>query len=603
MSVQATSRPAATSKLDDIVGDAASADRLAAMSGAMRRTGKAGRSQKKEKARLAVMVGKLQAGLRHLAVGEPEKASAEAMAVLQMDERYGLAWHVLAISLEKSGELEKAFSAYEAALKLLPDDPALIGDLGGLAHRLDHLELAEKLYLRHLALSPGNPPVANNLASVYRNQNRYGEAIDLLSTLIAANPEMPLLWNSLGTVLSDRGEMRESLPFYDEAIRLDPDFYKARYNRANARMGLGDPEAALRDINLALVGVRLPEDIATMAVSKALTQMMLGDMAGGFETYEARFAPALPGAVGFDEHGTRWEPTDDLEGKTLLIYGEQGLGDEILFANIIPDAIEAVGPRGKVILSCVTRLVPLFQRSFPDIEVCGHKTLSYLGRLKRFAELEDDEPAIDLWAPMASLFRRFRDTVDRFPDTPGFLTADPARVAHWKGVLEAQGPLPKVGVMWKSLLMKGNRVRGFVPFDLWAPVLATPGIQFVNLQYGDCSEEMERAEAAGLALWTPPDIDLKDDLDDVAALCSALDIVVGPMTATTNIAAGCGTTAWLLSMPDAWTRFGTDHLPCYPSARLFPVDGFNDWHGVMERLQTALRVEVAVAADGATVAA
>ncbi|WP_396593466.1 tetratricopeptide repeat protein [Brevundimonas sp. R86498] len=603
MSVQASSRPAATSKLDDIVGDAASADRLAAMSGAMRRTGKAGRSQKQEKARLAMMVRKLQAGLQHLAVGEPEKSAAEAMAVLQMDERYGLAWHVLAISLEKSGELEKAFAAYEAALKLLPDDPALIGDLGGLAHRLDHLDLAEKLYLRHLALSPGNPPVANNLASVYRNQNRYGEAIDLLSTLIAANPEMPLLWNSLGTVLSDRGEMEQSLPFYDEAIRLDPGFYKARYNRANVRMGLGDPEAALRDIDLALAGVRLPEDIATMAVSKALTQMMLGDMTGGFETYEARFAPALPGAVGFEEHGTRWEPTDDLEGKTLLIYGEQGLGDEILFANVLADTIEAVGPKGKVILSCVGRLVPLFQRSYPDIQVCAHRTLSYVGRLKRFAELDDDAPAIDLWTPMASLFRRFRDTVDRFPDTPGFLRADPARVAHWKGVLDAQGRLPKVGVMWKSLLMKGNRVRGFVPFDLWPPVLATPGIQFVNLQYGDCSEEMARAEAAGLALWTPPGIDLKDDLDDVAALCSALDLVVGPMAATTNIAAGCGTASWVLSMPDAWTRFGTDHLPCYPSVRLFPVDGFGDWDGAMSRLGDALRHEIATPADSNTVAA
>lgn len=603
MSVQASSRPVAPPNLDDIVGDSASADRLAAMSGSVRRTGRQVKTQKSAKAKLAVMVRHLQAGLKHLADGEADKAVEEAMAALQLDERYGLAWHVLAISLEKTGALEKAFAAYEAALKLLPDDPALIGDLGGLAHRLDHLDLAEKLYLRHLALSPGNPPVANNLASVYRNQNRYGEAIDLLSTLIAANPEMPLLWNSLGTVLSDRGDMQESLPFYDEAIRLDPDFYKARYNRANARMGLGDPEAAIRDIDRALVGVRLPEDLATIGVSKALTQMMLGDMAGGFETYEARFAPALPEAVTFQEHGARWKPTDDLEGKTLLIYGEQGLGDEILFANVLADAIAAVGPKGKVILSCVGRLVPLFQRSFPEIEVFAHRTVSYMGRLHRCPETGDTALEADLWVPLGSLFRRFRDTVDRFPHASAFLRADPARVAHWRRVLDEQGPLPKVGVMWKSLVMKGNRIRGFVPFDLWGPVFATPGVQFVNLQYGDCSDEMARAEAAGLALWTPPGIDLKDDLDDVAALCSALDVVAGPMAATTNIAAACGAPTWVLSMPDAWTRFGTDRLPCYPSARLFPVDGFGDWDGAMDRLGTALREEIATPATTTTAAA
>jgi ADP-heptose:LPS heptosyltransferase len=128
-------------------------------------------------------------------------------------------------------------------------------------------------------------------------------------------------------------------------------------------------------------------------------------------------------------------------------------------------------------------------------------------------------------------------------------------------------------------------------------------VQFVNLQYGDCSMEIARAREAGLDLWTPPGIDLKADLDDVAALCSALDLVIGPMAATTNIAAACGTDTWIISMPDAWPRFGTDRLPCYPSARLFPVEGFGEWHGVMGRIESALRQEVAKPANGSTAAA
>jgi len=589
--------------LNGIAGNAASADRLAALSGSVGKKSRGAQARKPSSARLAAVVKHLQSGLRHLAVGDAARAVDAAMAALKLDETYGLAWHVMAISLEKTGELEKAFTAYEAALRLLPDDPALIGDLGSLAHRLGHLDLAEKLYLRHLAVNPGNPEVTNNLASVLREDNRYGEAIELLRTVIAAHPGMALLWNSLGSVVSDRGDMVESLPFYDEAIRLDPGFYKAQYNRANVRMGLGDPERALADINAALHGANVGSDIATMKMAKAFTQMMVGDLSGGFETYEARFDPALSEAVSFQEFGERWSPEAELSGKTLLIYGEQGLGDEILFANLLGDAIKAVGPQGRVILATEGRLVPLFQRSYPELLAHPHRTVSHQGRLIRFIEFDGSPPEIDLWVPMGSLFRIFRDSVDRFPDRPAFLSADPERVAHWRGILDAEGTTPKVGVMWKSLLMKGSRVRGFVPFDLWDSILAVPGVQFVNLQYGDCSSEIARAREAGLNLWTPPGIDLKADLDDVAALCSALDLVIGPMAASTNIAAACGTASWIISMPDAWPRFGTDHLPCYPSARVFPVEGFGEWHGVMGRIEAALRHEVAKPATGSMAAA
>ena len=111
------------------------------------------------------------------------------------------------------------------------------------------------------------------------------------------------------------------------------------------------------------------------------------------------------------------------------------------------------------------------------------------------------------------------------------------------------------------------------------------------------------AKAQGLDIWNPPGIDLKADLDDVAALSSALDLFVGPMTATTNLAASCGVPAWVISMPDAWPRFGTDGFPCYPSVRLFPADGFGDWSGVMERIGTALRSEIARPGGGAAAAA
>ena len=572
-----------------IVGDSSSKGRLAALGGALRlgQDGRAFKSRKQDE-----VARKLRRALQYLVAGDAAKASTVAQAALELDERHGKAWHVLAIAMEKGGDLQKAFLAYEAAVKLLPDDSALVEDLGTLAHRLGYLDVAEKLYHKRLSLGPGHVGATNNLACVLRDSNRYGEAIELLKGVIAVNPDSALLWNTLGTVLSDEGTMQGSVVFFEEALRLDPRFYRARYNLANVRMALGAAEEALESIDLALRGVKAPADVATMKMAKAFTQMMLGDLGGGFDTYETRFSPALADAVAFDEFGNRWSPRDDLQGKTLLIYGEQDLGDEILFANLLADVIAAVGPKGQVILATDARLAPLFKRSYPSIIACSHLTVSQNGRTRRSVVFDTEIPAIDFWTPLGSLFRGYRTTVDQFPRDPGFLKADPDRIAHWQQVLQDLSPAPKVGILWKSLNMKGARARSFTPFDLWQPVLETKGVQFVNLQYGDCSAELAQAEAAELNVWTPPGIDLKADLDDVAALCCALDLVVGPMTATLNIAAACGVPAWVISTPDSWPRFGTDGLPCYPSARLFPADGFGEWEGVMSRIERGLREDI-----------
>ena len=133
----------------------------------------------------------------------------------------------------------------------------------------------------------------------------------------------------------------------------------------------------------------------------------------------------------------------------------------------------------------------------------------------------------------------------------------PARVAHWRGLLEDL-PGAKVGLLWKSAVNRDSRHRWFSPFAQWEPILTQPGVTFVNLQYGDCSEEIAFVkETWGVDVWTPPGIDLKQDLDDVAALCCAMDLVLGFSNATLNIGAACGAPTWLISVPGAWTRLGT----------------------------------------------
>ena len=165
-------------------------------------------------------------------------------------------------------------------------------------------------------------------------------------------------------------------------------------------------------------------------------------------------------------------------------------------------------------------------------------------------------------------------------------------MAHWAAELEKLGPGLKVGLHWKSLVLTGSRARYFSSFERWKPVLTTPGAVMVNLQCGDVSDDLAAAAAAGVSIWTPP-INLKDDLEDVAALSAALDLVIGPGIAGTNLAAAVGGTAWMITAPDDWHFLATDKYPFYPHLRYFRRDSFGDWDGAISRIRTALEEAVA----------
>jgi hypothetical protein len=120
--------------------------------------------------------------------------------------------------------------------------------------------------------------------------------------------------------------------------------------------------------------------------------------------------------------------------------------------------------------------------------------------------------------------------------------------------------------------------------------METPGVSIVNLQYGDCDAELAQArQAMGLDIWQPPGIDLKNDLDDVAALTCALDLIIAPANATSNIAAACGAPVWFISTPIGWPRLGAARYPWYPHTRLFIPERFGQWDGVMQEAAAALR--------------
>lgn len=483
-----------------------------------------------------------------------------------------------AAKLERAGDLEGALTAYQAALARTPDDPDLLASVAGLAARLGMPEVAARLWGHVSALAPDRLEAVDGQACALRDLGRFDEAVEILRSALLLHPEDARLWNTLGVILVQQGQPETALTFLDEAVRLDSRSATALYNRGGAKFDLADLPAARADYDQARKIARKPSDAAMIDFARATLLLAGGDLADGWEAYEARFARDLPAAPVFEAPGRRWRPSDRLEGQQLLVVGEQGVGDEVMFANVLPDVLEALGPEGRLHLAVEPRLVDLFARSFPQATVSAHATDRAGVRRRRRAP--DAPRSVQFWTPMGSLCRRFRRTVDDFPSRAGYLRPDPARVAHWRGWLGA-GP-PAVGITWRSGQLLGDRRRLYPPVAEWTPLLTTPGVRFVNVQYGDCADELAAFRAStGADILEPPGLDIREHLDDLAALCTALDLVVAVGNATGALAGACGASVALVGAAAAWTYLGSDVYPWYPQARILTPASPGQWAGPM----------------------
>ena len=552
---------------------AGSAGDAQATARAMDRLGSAMTSMKS-----VVLRDKLGRAIAALRADNIDEAARLAVEFLTEEPENAMGLRVLANARERIGDFPNAFLAYQFAYTLDPQAEGIVGDLGRIAYFMNHLVEAEGLFRAQLDMHPDDIECLNNLACALRDQLRLDEALETLRVGANAHPESELLWNNLGTVMSTLGDAERALVFFDEAVRLSPDYAKAIYNRANLKALNNDLEGAIEDAEKALTLTNLPTDAAMMRLSLALILLAAGRIEEGWEAYEARRSPQFADYTDYPIDRPLWTPEDPLEGKTLLLIGEQGLGDEIMFSSVIPDVIKALGPKGKLILALEPRLHSLYRRSFPQVEIGAYAT-GRLGfrtlRVTPFLDGRWDE--VDYWAPIGAPLRKFRVRLEQFPRTDRFLTPDPVRVAHWREQLAQLGPAAKIGVLWKSLVNDAARSKHFASFSTWAPVLTLKSVTLVNLQYGDCEAELAAARAAGIDMWTPPGIDLKNDLDDLAALTVALDLVIGPSNATTNIAAACGGAVTLVSMPGAWPQLGTPGWPWYPQLTVHVAEKCGVW--------------------------
>jgi tetratricopeptide (TPR) repeat protein len=525
----------------------------------------------------------LKRGIRFWRRGEIVRAGQWAMKAAEKDGTNAKAFHVLAMALERMGHLHKALVTYERAFELDPNDPELLINLGLTAWNLKFTEGAARMFRLYVDACPDSPLGYNNLGSVLYDLGDPEAAIETLRAAIYKMPHQAILWNSLATVLAEEGRADESLIFYNEASRLEPGFARAYHNLGYAYQHLGQLEEALENYDRALALAVDPTEKMESRHSRSICLIGAGKLEEGFREYEIRNSERFRAYFHHMIRAPRWNG-EPVEGLKLLLVGEQGLGDEFMFANILPDIARDLGPDGKLQIAVDPRLVSLFQRSFPEAEVGTYDDRTLIDdngnkaiRLIPFAS-NGNEP--DMWAPMGSALQVYRKRLSDFPHKP-FLTPDPVRVAEFRETL-ARLPGKKVGVCWRSMMLEAKRAKYFSPIEGWAPVLKTEGVSFINLQYGDCAEELARAHSEhGIAIHQIEGLDLRDDIDGTAALCAALDLVLSAPTAAAATAASVGAKVWFLVAGRTWPQLGTDEYPWYADTRVFAPKSFGDWPALM----------------------
>ena len=516
-----------------------------------------------------------------------------------------------------AGRTSAARQALEALIERHPQLAEAHLMLGTLDHQQKRYADARDSYLLaacHRAHWP-EPHVQLGLLALEEERNH--DAIDALTRALALGATSARSYAVLGAAYLKAGDIEQAVAWLRKALMVEPNHAPAHSNLGYALfMHLEDYEKGAWHIQRALelspndhavlcnLMMALQHDgrsgealevanrvlaadpgIVEARVNRALIHLKYGDFASGWADYEAR--RSLPGEdLGADMPWPDWDGTP-LEGRSILVYGEQGMGDEIMFASCIP---EVLARARHCTIACRSKLERLFRRSFPDARVI------VLDTWREDHELQSRPP--DFRAPVGSLPRFLRGSLEAFPRHAGYLRANPERVAAWEERLRALPGRLKVGVSWRGGLATTRRNVRSIPLAQWQALLRVAGVDFVSLQYSDPEHEIERlAREQDIVVHAWPEA--IDDYDETAALVDALDLVISVQTAVVHLSGALGKAAWALIPHVPEWRYGAagDSMPWYPAVRLIRQERAGDWEAVLRQVGGELEARVASAVD------
>ncbi len=506
------------------------------------------------------------------------------------------ALYSFALMRMQQGAAQEALALISKAVKAEPRAAPAHCLAGAILNTLGRSKEAIASYDRALAIAPNFAAAWNDRGNTLRLLQRPQDAIASYDRAIAAEPGSAQWHNNRGTALAELTRFAEAIASYDEALRLQPAFAEALNNRGAAHLKFDRPEPAIADLERAIAlkpdyaeavnnrglalqdlnrhrdaldahrrALALRPDGAEARYGAATALLALGEFDEGWRGYEARWSKADLAPFRRTFPNPLWLGDRPVEGKTVLLYAEQGFGDAIQFCRYAP----MLARRG----ATVTIEAP---RALVDL-------LGSLPGAPMVVARGDKLPPFDLQCPLASLPLAFATRLHTIPADVPYLAADPARIAKWRERLPPSGRR-RIALAWRGRPYPRDRS---VPFAALAPLLSRPDVEFVSLQQELTEDEARALPGFASLRHVGPEI---EDFADTAALIASADAVVSIDTSVAHLAGALGKPLWLMLIHAADFRWlvGRADSPWYPTARLVRQARTGDWSDVVGRVAGAL---------------
>ncbi len=506
-----------------------------------------------------------------------QSAAAHYREALRLRPNFAEAYFGLGSALTGLAPPDEAAACFHAALRHRPHFPEACNNLGNVLLGQGKRQEAAACYQHALQLRQDFPEAHNNLGNVLIKENlvqqaivHFQQALRLRPTYVEARDNLADAFNNLGNALTLQDRLEEAKLSFQQAIDVKPRFTEAWYNLGNTFERLADFDEAVRCYRQAQ---QMDPSFALAQWNCAMVRLLCGDFEGGWSAYEWRWA--LPGVVRREFSQPRWDGSD-LQGRTILLFAEQGLGDTLHFVRYAP-LVKQRG--GQVIVECQPALMGLLA-SVPGIDrLVAHGTAL---------------PPFDVQAPLLSLPAIFRTDLRNMPAPVPYLQADPMLVEKWRDKIGA-GSF-KVGIAWQGTPTFPRDRQRSIALAHFGRLAKVEGVRLISLQKGPGADQLQALKGQF------PILDLGEGLDeaagpfmDTAAVMMNLDLVISSDTVIPHLAGALGIPVWvaLPLVPDWRWLLKREDSPWYPTLRLFRQTRANQWQDVFDRMATELGCWVA----------
>ena len=485
----------------------------------------------------------------------------------------------LGVTLKEMGELDRSVQAYQQALEVAPDDAEIHNNLGVTLKEMGELDRSVQAYQQALEINPQYAEAHNNLGNVLKEMDQLDESIHAYQKALKINPQYVEVYNNLGNVLKEMDQLDESIHAYQKALEINPKYAPAYSNLGNTLDAKGELDQSIHAYQQAL---KINPQYAEAHKNLSLSYLKQGNFKQGWEEYQWRWKCDEFAAENRKDFPQPMWDGSSLDGKSILIWQEQGTGDCIMFASLL---VELQAHAQKIFVETEYRLLPLLERSFPTIHF-------HTAQIPPTPQLLST--TIDFQSPIASLPRWFLTDEEDFPKRHAYLKASDHITQKCRNKYQqlAEGKT-LVGISWNSMNKSVGKQKS-APLEQLEPLLSLNDCFFINLQYeyGDLALELDQfANDTGISIHCDTEINPLESLDDFAAQVAALDLVITISNTTAHMAGALGKSVWTLLHYGADWRWLTNRsdTPWYPSMTLFRQSRQGDWGNVVQQVHSTLK--------------